>query len=405
MLKSRKPSITSIESLMPIVNRVADLQPDIQAWRRDIHANPELLYDVHRTAAFVADRLREFGCDEVATGLGRTGVVGVIKGRKEAGNGDVRVIGLRADMDALPITEATGLAHASKTPGKMHACGHDGHTAMLLGAARYLAETRNFAGETVVIFQPAEEGGAGAAAMIKDGLMDRFRIDQVYGMHNGPGIPVGAFAIRSGPVMAATDEIDIKIEGHGGHAARPHKCIDSVLAGAQLITALQSIVSRSVDPLDSAVISICEFHAGNARNVIPQTAELRGTARTLTAAVRDLIEKRVAEVVAGVEQMTGARIDLNYARGYPVTVNHGAQTDLARRVAKEIAGDANVTEMPPLMGGEDFSYMLEARPGAFIFCGNGDSAGLHHPAYDFNDEAILYGTSYWIKLVENTLAA
>jgi amidohydrolase len=405
MLKPRNPLISSIESLMPIVNRVADLQPDIQAWRRDIHENPELLYDVHRTAAFVADRLREFGCDEVATGLGRTGVVGVIKGKNPAGNGEVRVIGLRADMDALPITEATGLPHASKTPGIMHACGHDGHTAMLLGAARYLAETRNFAGETVVIFQPAEEGGAGAAAMIKDGLMDRFRIDQVYGMHNGPGIPVGAFAIRSGPVMAATDSIDIKIEGHGGHAARPHKCIDSVLVGAQLITALQQIVSRSVDPLESAVISMCVFHAGNARNVIPQTAELAGTVRTLIPEVRELVAKRVSEVVAGVAQMTGAKIDLTYERGYPVTVNHRAQTDLARRVAKEVAGDANVREMSPLMGGEDFSYMLEARPGAFIFCGNGDSAGLHHPAYDFNDEAILYGTSYWIKLVENTLAA
>jgi amidohydrolase len=390
---------------MPIVNRVADLQPDIQAWRRDIHENPELLYDVHRTAAFVADRLREFGCDEVATGLGRTGVVGVIKGKKAAGNGDVRVIGLRADMDALPITEATGLAHASKTPGIMHACGHDGHTAMLLGAARYLAETRNFAGETVVIFQPAEEGGAGAAAMIKDGLMDRFGIDQVYGMHNSPGIPIGAFAIRSGAIMASTDSIDIRIEGRGGHAARPHKCIDSVLVGAQLITALQSIVSRSVDPLESAVISICEFHAGNARNVIPQTAELAGTVRTLIPEVRELVARRVAEVVAGVAQMTGAKIDLTYERGYPVTVNHGAQTDLARRVAQEVAGDANVRDMSPLMGGEDFSYMLEARPGAFIFCGNGDSAGLHHPAYDFNDEAILHGTSYWIKLVENTLAA
>ena len=304
---------------MPIVNRVADLQPDIQAWRRDIHEHPELLYDVHRTAAFVADRLREFGCDEVATGLGRTGVVGVIKGRKPAGKGEVKVIGLRADMDALPIEEETDLPYASKTPGKMHACGHDGHTAMLLGAARYLAETRNFAGDAVVIFQPAEEGGAGAAAMIKDGLMDRFGIDQVYGMHNGPGIPVGSFAIRSGPIMAATDAIDIKIEGLGGHAARPHKCIDSVLVGAQLITALQSIVSRSVDPLESAVISMCEFHAGNARNVIPQTAELRGTVRTLTDEVRELVEKRVREVVAGVAQMTGAKIDLVYERGYPVT--------------------------------------------------------------------------------------
>ncbi|SHJ66703.1 hippurate hydrolase [Bradyrhizobium lablabi] len=390
---------------MPIVNRVADLQPDIQAWRRDIHQHPELLYDVHRTAAFVADRLREFGCDEVATGLGRTGVVGVIKGRKPAAKGSLKVIGLRADMDALPIEEATELPYASKTPGLMHACGHDGHTAMLLGAARYLAETRNFAGDAVVIFQPAEEGGAGAAAMIKDGLMDRFAIDQVYGMHNGPGIPIGSFAIRSGPIMAATDSIDIKIEGLGGHAARPHKCIDSVLVGAQLITALQSIVARTVDPLDSAVISMCEFHAGHARNVIPQTAELKGTVRTLTPEVRELIEKRVREVVAGVAQITGAKIDLTYERGYPVTVNHASQTDLATQVAKEVAGEANVHETPPLMGAEDFSYMLEARPGAFIFCGNGDSAGLHHPAYNFNDEAILYGTSYWIKLVENTLAA
>jgi hippurate hydrolase len=390
---------------MPIVNRVADLQPDIQAWRRDIHEHPELLYDVHRTAAFVAERLREFGCDEVATGLGRTGVVGVIKGRKRAGKADIKVIGLRADMDALPIEEATNLAYASRTKGLMHACGHDGHTAMLLGAARYLAETRNFAGDAVVIFQPAEEGGAGAAAMIKDGLMDRFAIDQVYGMHNGPGIPVGSFAIRSGPVMAATDAIDIKIEGLGGHAARPHKCIDSVLVGAQLVTALQSIVSRTVDPLDSAVISMCEFHAGNARNVIPQTAELKGTVRTLTAGVRELVEKRVREVVAGVAQITGAKIDLVYERGYPVTVNHASQTEVATQVAKEIAGDANVHEMPPMMGAEDFAYMLEARPGAFIFCGNGNTAGLHHPAYNFNDDAIVYGTSYWIKLVENTLAA
>ncbi|TWC05928.1 hippurate hydrolase [Bradyrhizobium macuxiense] len=390
---------------MPIVNRVADLQPDIQAWRRNIHENPELLYDVHRTASFVADRLREFGCDEVVTGLGQTGVVGVIKGKKGAARGDVKVIGLRADMDALPIHEETNLPYASKTPGKMHACGHDGHTAMLLGAARYLAETRNFAGDAVVIFQPAEEGGAGAAAMIKDGLMDRFGVQQVYGMHNGPGIPIGSFAIRSGPIMASTDEVNINIEGLGGHAARPHKCIDSVMVGAQLITALQSIVSRSVDPLDSAVISICEFHAGNARNVIPQTAVLRGTVRTLTPEVRQLIEKRIGEVVKGVAQLTGARIELDYKRGYPVTVNHASQTEFATRIAKEVAGDGNVHTMPPLMGGEDFSYMLEARPGAFIFCGNGDSAGLHHPAYNFNDEAIVYGTSYFVKIVEDALAA
>jgi amidohydrolase len=391
---------------MPIVNRVADLQPDIQAWRRDIHEHPELLYDVHRTAGFVADRLKEFGCDEIVTGLGKTGVVGVIKGKKPAnGDAEVKVIGLRADMDALPVEEATGLSYASKTPGMMHACGHDGHTAMLLGAARYLAETRNFAGDAVVIFQPAEEGGAGAQAMIKDGLMERFKIDQVYGMHNGPGLPIGSFAIRPGPLMAATDSIDIVIEGRGGHAAQPHKCIDSLLVGAQLVTVLQQIVGRNVDPLESAVISICEFHAGNARNVIPQTATLRGTVRTLTPKVRELVEKRVREVVAGTAEITGAKIDLTYTRGYPVTLNHAEQTEVARRAAKEVAGETNVHEMPPMMGAEDFSYMLEARPGAFIFCGNGDSAGLHHPAYNFNDEAIVYGTSYFIKIVENTLAA
>src|ERR1700738_1889771 len=390
---------------MPIVNRVADLQTDIQAWRRDIHEHPELQYDVHRTAAFVTERLREFGCDEVVTGLGRTGVVGVIKGRKPAGKGDIKVIGLRPHMDALPIVEETDLPYASKNPGLMHACGHDGHTAMLLGAARYLAETRNFAGDAVVIFQPAEEGGAGAAAMIKDGLMDRFGIEQVYGMHNGPGIPVGSFAIRTGPLMAATDAIDIKLEGLGGPAPRANLCIYAVLVGSQLITALQSIVSRNVDPLESAVVSICEFHAGNARNVIPQTAELKGTVRTLTPEVRKLVEKRVREVVAGVAQMTGAKIDLQYKPGYPVVVNHAQQTDFAVKVAKEVAGEAKVHDMPPLMGAEDFAYMLEQRPGAFIFCGNGDSAGLHHPAYNFNDEAIVFGTSYWIKLVENTLAA
>jgi len=389
---------------MPVINRVADLQPDIMAWRRHLHAHPELMYDVHDTAAFVAERLREFGCDEVATGLGRTGVVGVIKGRKTA-NGGSKVIGLRADMDALPIEEETNLPYASKVPGKMHACGHDGHTAMLLGAARYLAETRNFAGDVVVIFQPAEEGGAGADAMIKDGLMERFRIDQVYGMHNGPGLPIGSFALRPGPIMAATDAIDIRIEGVGGHAARPHKCVDSVLVGAQLVTALQSIVSRTVDPLDSAVISMCEFHAGNARNVIPQTAELKGTVRTLTPEVRDLVERRVREVVAGVAQQTGATIDLVYERGYPVVVNHPEQTEVATRIARDVAGEANVHTVPPMMGAEDFAYMLEARPGAFIFVGNGDSAGLHHPAYNFNDEAIVYGTSYWVKLVEHTLAA
>jgi amidohydrolase len=391
---------------MPIVNRVADLQADIAAWRQDLHAHPELLYEVHRTAAFVAERLKEFGCDEVVTGMGRTGVVGLIKGRKAPEGQEIRTLGLRADMDALPLNEITGVPYASKNPGAMHACGHDGHTAMLLGAARYLAETRNFSGDVAVIFQPAEEGGAGAKAMIDDGLMDRFTIDHVYGMHNAPGLGLGKFAIKPGAYMASMDEISIAIEGLGGHAARPHKSIDPVLTGAQLVVALQSIVSRNVDPLESAVISICMFHAGTALNIIPQAAALEGTVRTLKPKVRDLIEKRMNEVCDGVAALTGTRIKLDYKRGYPVLVNHAAQTDIAARVASEIVGDGNVDKTPPpIMGAEDFAYMLEAKPGAFIFIGNGESAGLHHPAYNFNDEAILYGTSYWIRLVETQLAA
>src|SRR5712691_10271644 len=283
---------------MPIVNRIADLHGEITAWRRDIHAHPELLYDVHRTAASVADKLKRFGCDEVVSGIGRTGVVGVIRGGrggKEGGQG-VRVIALRADMDALPIEEANDVAYKSTVPGKMHACGHDGHTAMLLGAARYLAETRNFTGTAVVIFQPAEEGGAGGKAMLDDGMMERFGIGEVHGMHNYPGMPVGAFGIRAGPMMAAADYVAIDIEGVGGHAARPQFSVDTVLVGAQIINAIQSVVSRNVDPLEAAVVSICMFHAGNTDNVIPQTAQLRGTARSLTPAVRDILERRLHEV-------------------------------------------------------------------------------------------------------------
>jgi amidohydrolase len=387
---------------MPIVNRVADLHAEITEWRRDLHAHPELNYDVNRTAGVVAERLRAFGCDEVVEGIGRTGVVGVIRGQKGAGKG----IGLRADMDALPITEANEVPYKSTVPGKMHACGHDGHTAMLLGAAKHLAETRNFAGTAVMIFQPAEEGGAGAKAMIRDGLLERFPIDEVFGMHNFPGLPVGAFALRSGPIMASADTLDIEIEGVGGHAARPHLAVDTILVGAQIINAVQSIVSRNVDPLKAAVVSICMFQAGNTDNVIPQTAQLRGTARALAPDVRDLLEQRLRKLVEGTAALHGATAKLRYRRGYPVLVNHDAQATFAATVAADIAGSLHVeTQMAPVMGAEDFAYMLEARPGAFIFVGNGDSAGLHHPAYDFNDDVIPAGTSYWVRLVETALAA
>jgi hippurate hydrolase len=391
---------------MPIVNRIADLHGEITAWRRDIHAHPELQYDVHRTAGTVADKLKGFGCDEVVTGIGRTGVVGVIRGAKrDGGAGDGRVIGLRADMDALPIEEANDFPYKSTVPGKMHACGHDGHTAMLLGAARYLAETRNFAGTAVVIFQPAEEGGAGGRAMVQDGLMERFAIEEVYGMHNYPGLPLGQFGIRPGPLMASADRLTIEIEGRGGHAARPHISVDPILVGAQIVNQLQSIVSRNVDPVDAAVISITVFRAGSADNVIPQTALLRGTARSLTPEVRDLLERRLHEVVEGTARLYGATAKITYKRDYPVTRNHERQAAFAASVAAGVVGQERVdADFPPVMGAEDFSFMLNARPGAFIFVGNGDTAGLHHPAYDFNDEAIPFGTSYWVKLVETALA-
>jgi amidohydrolase len=389
---------------MPVVNRIADLHREITAWRHDLHAHPELLYDVHRTAATVAEKLKAFGCDEVVTGIGRTGVVGLIRGSR-GGDGH-KVIGLRADMDALPIEEANDLPYKSTVPGKMHACGHDGHTAMLLGAARYLAETRNFAGTAVVIFQPAEEGGGGGREMVQDGLMERFGVEQVYGMHNFPGLPVGEFATRPGPIMAAADRLTIEIEGKGGHAARPHLSIDTVLVGAQIINQIQSIVARNVDPLQAAVVSICMFQAGNTDNVIPQTALLKGTARSLDPTVRDLLEARLHAVVEGTAELYGATAKLTYKRDYPVLRNHERETSFAASVAADVVGGSHVnTAMVPVMGAEDFSFMLEERPGAFIFVGNGPSAGLHHPAYNFNDEVIPIGTSYWVKLVETALRA
>jgi hippurate hydrolase len=383
---------------MPKSELIATLAPEITAIRRDFHRHPELMYDVHRTAGIVAEKLKAWGADEVVTGVGRTGVVGVIKGRRQDSG---KVIAMRADMDALPIHEETNLEHRSTVPGKMHACGHDGHTAMLLGAAKYLTETRDFDGTAVLIFQPAEEGGAGAKAMIDDGLMNRFGVQEVYGLHNKPGLAIGAFAIRKGPIMAAADRIHIKIEGKGGHAAAPHHVKDPIVAASQLVTALQTVSSRNADPLDSIVVSITALNAGEAFNVIPQTVEIKGSVRTLTEAMRTLAQKRITEIVDGLMKAFDMKYVLDYHLGYPVTFNHAGQTDFVTSAAKNVFGKTAIdTEVPPTMGSEDFSFMLEERPGAFIFMGNGDSAGLHHPAYEFNDDAIPVGVTYWASLVE-----
>lgn len=387
---------------MAVERWVADQLDELVAFRRDLHAHPELLYDVERTAGRVADALCTAGLDEVVSGIGRTGVVGVIRGRGGGG----RSIGLRADMDALPIHEATDAPWASTRPGMMHACGHDGHTAMLVGAARHLARARDFDGTVYVVFQPAEEGGAGARAMIEDGLFERFPMDEVYGMHNRPGLAVGSFAVAPGPVMASVDEIYIRVEGKGGHAAYPHNAVDPIPVTAAMIQALQTIVSRNVDPLKSAVVSITTIHGGDAFNVIPQAIELSGTVRALDAALRDQVEERLHQAVAGIGAAFGVSAFLTYTRCYPPTVNHVGNAALALEAARSVAGGANVaTNPPPSLGGEDFAFMLERRPGAMIFAGNGPSAGLHHPAYDFNDALIPWGCSYWTSLVRHRLCA
>jgi len=387
---------------MPVENWVSRQLDELVEFRRDLHRNPELLYDVERTATKVAEALRAAGVDEVVTGLGRTGVVGVIRGRTDTRG---RMIGLRADMDALPIHEATGKPWASTKPGVMHACGHDGHTTMLLGAARQLAESRAFDGTVIVIFQPAEEGGAGAKAMMNDGLFELFPVQEVYGLHNQPGLPIGHFAIRSGPVMASVDEIRIRVEGIGGHAAFPHETVDPVTVTAALIQAVQTIVSRNVDPLKSAVVSITTINGGDAFNIIPTAITLTGTVRTLDEVVRNLVEKRLRKAVAGIGEAFEAKAELEYIRRYPVTINNVEKVEKAVRAATEVAGAPNVqTDLAPTMGGEDFAFMLEAVPGAMIFAGNGPSAGLHHPEYDFNDELIPWGCSYWTTLVRQLLA-
>jgi len=388
---------------MPILNRIAEFHDEITAWRRDLHAHPEVLFDVHRTAGIVAEKLREFGVDEVVTGLGRTGVVGIINGRT---NKSQKTIGLRADMDALTVTERTGAPYASTVEGKMHACGHDGHTAMLLGAAKYLAETRNFDGRVALIFQPAEEGGGGGKVMIEDGLIEKFDIAEVYGMHNWPGMPVGHFGVRAGGIMAATDRFYITITGQGGHAARPQQTVDPIIVAAQMVTALQTIVSRNIDPLESAVLSVTMIEAGEADNVISQTAKITGTVRTLDSGVQDFIEARLNQMVPRFAESFGASATIRYARGYPVTVNSEREAMFAADVAAEIAGAERVDRnVAPSMGGEDFSFMLNERPGAYIFLGNGDTSELHTDTYDFNDEAIPVGTSYWVRLVERALKA
>ena len=387
---------------MTLSNSIQADQPLIAGWRHELHQTPELCYEEVKTSAFVAKTLREIGVDAVHEGLGKTGVVAVIKGKIPS----AKTIGLRADMDGLPITEVHDHGYKSQHEGRMHACGHDGHTAMLLGAAKHLAETRNFAGTVYLIFQPAEEGGAGAKAMIRDGLFKKFPCDEVYGMHNLPGLPLGQFAIRPGGIMASPDGFDIEIEGRGGHAALPHQSTDPIYIGSLIIQALQGLISRELDPLGQAVLSVTQFHAGNTHNVIPDSALVAGTIRTLDEAVRKRMEERLTEVSEAIAAAYGAKAKVVYRRNYPVTVNHPGETRLAADAAAALVGDAQVDRAcEPLMGGEDFAYMLEEKPGAYIFLGNGDSAGLHHPEYDFNDEAIPFGVGYWAQLVENRLIA
>lgn len=385
---------------MPVKNRIAEFQPEIAAWRQDLHAHPELRFDLPRTTAKVASLLRAFGVDEITEGIGQSGIVAVIKGRK---SGSGRVIGFRADMDALPILEATGLPHASTSAGKMHACGHDGHTSILLGAAKYLAETRNFDGTVVLAFQPAEEGGGGARAMVADGLMDRWGIQEIYGLHNMPDLPTGHFAIKPGPLLAAADFFEITVRGKGGHGAMPHQVNDTTLAAAAVVMALQQVVSRNVPALNPAVVSVCGLATDTmAHNVIPDSVLLTGTVRTLDVATKKLIVQRIAEIATSTAQAYGAVAELDYQDGVLPTINAEDQTAFAIQAAQTVAGTVK-TDIEPSMGGEDFAEMLAERPGAFILLGNGASAGLHHPKYEFNDEAIPAGCSWFATLAEQRM--
>ncbi len=385
---------------MPARNRFAELHDEITEWRRDFHANPELRFQEHRTAAKVAELLTSFGCEEVVSGIGQTGVVGVIHGRAR---GSGKVIGFRADMDALPIPETTGLPHASMRPGVMHACGHDGHTAMLLGAAKYLAETRNFDGSVVLIFQPAEEGGGGARAMLEDGLMTRWGIQEIYGMHNWPSIPLGQFAVRDGAQMAATAFFDLSVKGQGGHAALPHKAVDTTVAAANVVVALQTIAARNIDPLKTVVVSTCGLRSdSNTYNVIPDEIILRGTVRYFDADVHETVQKRLREIAELTARAHGAEAHLQYTPRVPPTINTPAAAARAAEAAQKISGYV-IRDLDPVMPGEDFSEMLSERPGAYLFIGNGDSADLHNPGYDFNDELIPIGCSWYAEMAEQSM--
>lgn len=378
---------------MPVLNRIADYVPQMTEWRRHLHQNPETRFDCENTAAFIAARLREFGITEIHEGIAQSGIVAIIEGQ-----GEGQTIGLRADIDALPVTEETGLPYASQVPGKMHACGHDGHTTMLLGAARYLAETRNFRGRVALIFQPAEEWGGGAGVMVEEGVMERFDIAQVYALHNSPGVPFGRFEGRAGPLMAAVDTLWVTVTGRGGHGAHPEETADPVAAIVQMVGALQSIVARNRKGTDALVISVTQIHTGSADNIIPETGWFCATVRTYDPAVQEMVETRSREICEGIAAAMGVSVEVKFERGYPATINHAAEYDFARSVAAEVGAEAGDCE--PVMGAEDFAYMLERRPGAYLFLGQGEGASLHHPRYDFNDAVAPLGASFFARLVE-----
>lgn len=384
---------------MPVINRIADYTNDMTAWRRHLHTIPELMFECHQTAAFVVERLREFGITEIHEGIATTGIVAIIEGQ-----GGGPTIGLRADMDALPMQEETGLDYASTIDGMMHACGHDGHTTMLLGAARYLTETRNFKGRVALIFQPAEESGGGGEVMVNEGILERFDIKEVYALHNAPGTPVGHFYTTPGPIMAAADDFDIHITGKGGHGAMPHETADPVVAAVSIAQAIQTIVSRNNYSQDHLVISVTQIHTGSADNIIPEKAYVNGTVRTFDSAVQGMVMARLEAIVAGAALSFGVEAELVYNVGYPATINDPERTIFAADVAREIAGDNGVIDdNGPEMGAEDFAYLLEKRPGSYLFVGNGETAGLHHPEYNFDDETAAAGASFFARLIERAL--